>query len=267
MILKSRRRHRVRRHSEFTHLRRSYCDCECLTKAPPLRITPKKFVLAMIPLLRTELCDVNGSNGLRQDVLHSVFRCPKGDLCTANVNGVKGEYKCQASYGYTNPCRHLLTCYAGSNEEYLKSEYTKKLASSQHDVDRYLVRKREPNTKEEAMHTYIQFIVDNCYPLAVVEKPSFRKINRFYTVVSRKTIRELIFKLVEVVERKLAAEMSLCKGAILHDEWTDKTSTRFVGVFGIYIRRHRNLGSNSSVVLDEILAPFLSCSPMPIASI
>lgn len=229
--------------------------------APPNAVSQKAVVQVLMPLLRVERRDVQGRNGVRRDVRHNIFKCPKGEDCVKNS---MGEYDCQAEGGYTNPFRHLLKCYAGSNHECLMEKYREKLAERQGRVDDFLAPSSERiaiNPKEMAMHDYIRFIVENNQPLTIVEQPSFRKLSKYDYVVSAKGIRNLMYKLVEVIERSIAEEMKKCTGALMYDGWTDRSGTHFVGTFGVYMRQVVNQGSVGQE-FSEVCSPLLSCSPM-----
>lgn len=57
------------------------------------------------------------------------------------------------------------------------------------------------------MHDYYRFIIDNNASLSAVEKDSFRNVSKYTYRFSRNTIREVMLKLVEEVENKVALEL------------------------------------------------------------
>ena len=83
---------------------------------------------------------------------------------------------------------------------------------------------------EQAVHGYIRWIVLCSRTVNEVEDLEFPRINRFSVSISVKTLTEVMFKLVELVESKIADEMAGSKGALLFDGWSSGR-VHYVGIY------------------------------------
>ena len=155
------------------------------------QISEKDIVKLLISLVVAENNDVDGKNGIRRNVPHNVFRCPKGDSCIAKGER-KGLYRSQKAAGYTNAYRHLLKCFVSSNVEILYEKYREKLAENNSLMPKYMrtFGKKESlvKSREKAVYDYICYIVDTCSPLATVDNKSFRIISNYQCKLSRSTM-------------------------------------------------------------------------------
>ena len=71
------------------------------------------------------------------------------------------------------------------------------------------------------MNDFICLVVLKSLPITIVEDKEFRSFHRFNKSILRKLLKEVIFKLVEIIDEKLRVELKLCgKGSILQDRWT-----------------------------------------------
>ena len=89
---------------------------------------------------------------------------------------------------------------------------------------------------EKAMYAYIQLIVMRNQPISIVEDKMFRDFSKFNERFSRKTLKEVIFCLVELVEGIISSEMRSTRGSIAYDGWTD-SGTHYIGIFAVYERK------------------------------
>lgn len=67
-------------------------------------------------------------------------------------------------------------------------------------------------------------------PIAFVEDKEVRNFCKYDINIGQKTIIEVIFKLVKLVEIEISQELKGTIGAILFDEWT-RNSIHYVTVF------------------------------------
>eukprot|EP00957_Ditylum_brightwellii_P091887 6996353-Ditylum_brightwellii.AAC.1 len=71
---------------------------------------------------------------------------------------------------------------------------------------------------EQALYDNIHMIVMKNLPLYFATDPEFRNFSKHNVEFGKATFTETIFKLVELVESKIAEEMEKAgKGSILHD--------------------------------------------------
>eukprot|EP00171_Calliarthron_tuberculosum_P000207 IDg207t1 len=154
---------------------------------------------------------------------------------------------------------------AGSDPSYLLSKYQEKRATAQSEIGDFLPSSitsgADVNTREKAMHDYIRFAVEACVPIRTFEKNSFRSVSKYPYKFSCKTIREVMLKTAEIVEKSIGEEMRKTKGAIMYDGWSH-SGTHYVGIFAVYMCSVPNLGSQSSRSKDELRVVLISLSPM-----
>ena len=122
--------------------------------------------------------------------------------------------------GFINPFNHLKTCIAHGNVEQLYLVYEQNLISKrlhvsgtffQQSVDRL-------SAKELAAYDYLRLIVLKNLPVSIVADPEYRRFHRYNEIMSTRTFKEIIFKVVEIVDGRLGEEMKKAgRGSILHD--------------------------------------------------
>ena len=115
--------------------------------------------------------------------------------------------------------------------------------------------------KELAVNDFIRLVVLKSLPVSIVEDQEFRSFHRYNENISRKLLKEVIFKLVELVDDNLRKELKLCgKGSILHDGWTC-AGVHYIGLFACYntgmLKTETHETTNEAVQLS-----LLSVSPM-----
>jgi len=115
-------------------------------------------------------------------------------------------------------------------------------------------------------------------PIQTVEDPFFRSFSKHNKErISVKTLREVMFHLVELVEKKISDELRSAKtGAIMHDGWTHH-SVHFCGVFASYMLEPTEKNSQGKMPAQkkkkkEDLGPIakltlLAVSPLPHVSV
>ncbi len=70
------------------------------------------------------------------------------------------------------------------------------------------------------MNAYTQLIVLNSLPLTCMTNSEFRQLSKYNNAFSINTVKEVIYKLTEIVEQKISKEKKKTRGSILYDEWT-----------------------------------------------
>ena len=106
--------------------------------------------------------------------------------------------------------------------------------------------------KELALNDYLHLIMLKNLPLSTIEDPEFRKFHRYNEKISRKVLKDTVFKLVDVVDKKLGDEMKLAgKGSILHDGWTC-AGVHYIALFACYLLPIKTEVDNSCVKKEEV---------------
>lgn len=221
--------------------------------------TPKKIVYTLAQYKRTEVKSVKTKSSNVTHRPHLIFRCPN-----PNCKEPNREIQCQKGKGFYNPYRHLKACLTEGDETLLQSMYETRL--KQNDKAPYteglttFFSKVSP--KSVAIHAYITLIVMESLPLAIVENTNVRNFSKHKDVFARATIRKVLFKLTELVEKRIAKEMQASRvGAILHDGWTCG-GIHYIGLFASYINNTDTAGMSGMVPSESVQLSLLSCSPM-----
>jgi len=160
----------------------------------------------------------------RRNVTCCVYICPLKDNCkkTGKVVFEKGS-------GWTNPFRHLLSCVSDNNVDDLHQLYKTTKKDKLRDGD---LRNSDnisieitATEREKAMHAYMRFITFMSLPISYVQTPEIRRFCKYDTGFSFVYFKEVMFKLTELVEKRIGQLMRGTKGAILHDGWTHNSLT------------------------------------------
>lgn len=170
--------------------------------------------------------------------------------------------------GYNNPYTHLRRCYARGKdlkdqEDVLLRLYeeAREAMTQKGGTIRSHFEMQSLSEYEKAIHGYIRLIVMKSLPLYYVSDPEVRNFSRYDVNIGKRTLVEVIFKLVELVEKKIAIELECTKGAVLFDGWTCN-STHYIAVIVSYCTtalRH----DRGSVFKESIpRLTLLSLSPM-----
>lgn len=196
---------------------------------------------------------------VRRNVMFLVYKCPKDSLCTEN-----GEVFFEKGKGYSNPYRHLKSCVAGGDEQHLLDLYNAAVQETMATGTLQNARSSvfsKLNEREKAMYGYMRLIVLKNLPISFVADTEIRNFSKYGSVFCHRTFKEVLFKLVEIVECKIKDEMMKQKGAVMYDGWTNN-STHYVGIFGVYMR---NVAVHKNGVMHtekELACPLLAASPM-----
>lgn len=152
------------------------------------------------------------------------------------------QRKCNVvKFGYNNLMTHIKAKHPDYQEIYaVQSSATKESDSQPQEVPQ-LTLNYMIDTKSRFVYKWIDWIVMDEHELNFCEKSRTRE-NSKLGVISSKTLRKYIFKLVNEVEKKItsfAAEAS--RYALVFDGWTED-STHFIGkIFLVSQLRHKVL--------------------------
>ncbi len=79
------------------------------------------------------------------------------------------------------------------------------------------------------MYEYLRLIIELNYPITHIKSPELRQFSRHQDVFSIDYFKEVLFKLIEVVEEGIKGEMRGTKVTIIFDGWT-RGSTHYVAI-------------------------------------
>ena len=217
---------------------------------------------AVVELFMKKQPDIFKSVGDRVNVRHLVYLCPRGERCTVKSKGSKVIFA--EGTGFTNPYKHLRSCLADGKEEKLHRMYCEEVQErkDKHGLESSFTRLGNRVTdREKAMYRWIRLIVLKSEPLSVIEDPEYRAFAAYKEKFDRKYLKQVLFKLVELVEARISEEMKDQVGAILFDGWS-RRGTHYVGLFGSFMRKVSVMNVGRSTVAEELCMPLLSVSPM-----
>lgn len=69
--------------------------------------------------------------------------------------------------------------------------------------------------------------------MSYIEDSEVRKFSEIEELFSVKTFKEVLFKVVELVEIEIGKEMRETKSAILHERW-NSNAMHYLGIFPVY---------------------------------
>jgi len=115
------------------------------------------------------------------------------------------------------------------------------------------------------MTAYIRLITSLSLPITYVAQPEIHNFCKFDAHFRVLYFKEVIFKLTELVEKRITTLMSRTRGAILHDGWTHN-GTHYFGVYASFMKEVRVVRNGFMVTEEEICTPLISVSPISKAS-
>lgn len=86
---------------------------------------------------------------------------------------------------------------------------------------------------EKAVYDFIRLVALKNVPLSCVEDKKFRPFNKHTVNIGKRTISEVMFQLVELLEHKITEGVSGARGALMFDGWTHK-SMRYIELYLVY---------------------------------
>lgn len=111
------------------------------------------------------------------------------------------------------------------------------------------------------MYRFINVIIELSLPITYVENAAFRDIGDIAVNISVKSFREKLFKMVELVENRVANYMKQTKGAVKYDGWT-KNGTQYVAVYAIMMKKVRHLVEGQDILREELAMHLQSMTPI-----
>ena len=160
-----------------------------------------------------------------------IYICPQGCKCKSK----DAKVIIKAKSGYTNLYRHLVSCAGKGDQDVVLEMFQvatqrKKLKqalvldsfSSSIVTSNDLTAVDSPPSKyDEELYEWLVLIIVKNNPLSIVVDTQYRAILKHEKVFSCQLLRQIIFKVRNLVKEKLRKELKSSKvGSILHDGWT-----------------------------------------------
>ena len=172
-----------------------------VSKKPPSYKTVVQLLTT--PIREEEKC-VTNRQGLSMMKMHLVYRCPN-EMCKEKNR----EIWFQKSMGFVNPFNHLKSCIADGNVEQLYLVYEQNLDAKRTQVSGSFFQPSADRltTREISLNDYLRLIVLKNLPVSIVEDPEFRSLHKHNETISKKALKEVVFKYVDIVDKKLGSDM------------------------------------------------------------
>lgn len=116
------------------------------------------------------------------------------------------------------------------------------------------------------MICYFRLIINNLLPISYVTYQEIRAFVKLDILFSKVTFKEILFRMVELVEQSIKSEMIYTKVPVMHNGGTDN-GIQYIGVFSLYNRIVKVLLNGKLTAKTESLAPILSMISMYIYTI
>lgn len=160
--------------------------------------SPKEIVEAVMTFVKHDTRPVK--NILREFLTYS---CLKSNCSIATI-------LFQVFTGFQNPYAHIRACYGPGKRVEKQDEILPALCNealeacnkSSKSIKSHFKSKKISETERE-IHGYISIIVFDNAVLRLVESRYYSNLSRFDIAVSSKTVREVIVKMVELVEKRI----------------------------------------------------------------
>ncbi len=120
--------------------------------------------------------------------------------------------------------------------------------------------------RDKALYDILRYIFMTSTPVCHVENREFRRVCRHEIAVVRKTVNDVIFKLAELVERRIAKELRGTTGAIMYDGWS-KNSVHYVAIYASYCADVLQRSDNRDMVRTISRLTPLGISPLGSGSV
>ena len=176
------------------------------------------MVTSIMKYVRSEIVPSLGEGELTKKFVK--YRCP-------NTRCVNPIVRFLEESEFSNPYRHLFSCYARNQS----------IAAQQQVVSRLLAETRTESQRsggsihdhfsgkslssdDKAIHAYLNFILAKNLPLCTVQPKEFLALPRYDIPIRVDKITHVIYKIVELVEEEIKKEMQELSGAILYDGWS-----------------------------------------------
>ena len=178
---------------------------------------------------------------------------------------MRGLITAEKGRGYTHPFKHLLSCVANGNESELYDIYYTELENCRRSTGlqsrlQYIPNASSASYREKAMYSYLKLIVLKL-PLSIIEDSTLRDFSKYSERFSVKTLKETIFKLVQLVEETITNEMKTTKGSLMLDGWSE-CSIHYIGVFAVYMKCSKEIENGIILAEKRLCIALQAASPM-----
>eukprot|EP00171_Calliarthron_tuberculosum_P002661 IDg2661t1 len=194
--------------------------------------TPKEIVTELMMYVGQEVEPAPEDPGSSVPKTFIIYECPKP--------GCHKQIRFANKSGFRNPYVHLKSCFARGLSPSGQDEKLQQIKQSTDGCASSLFKK---------------------IPVCAVQDSEFRSFSKFNVEISKATMVDVIFKLVEMVERYITEELSNTRGAIIYDGWT-VNGMHYVGLFTSYIRAVPTRVSSTFQEAHTPTMTLLAVSPM-----
>ena len=228
------------------------------TTVPEKALPSEKDIVSLLcSFIREEDREVI-KNSIMRKQKYLVYQCPKKDQCIKK----HGEIAFQKGKGWTNPCSHLKTCLCHGKMSELYDMYDENIDRKQHDISSFFTPILKVSTKEQAIYDWIVLIVEESLPISITKKQAFRRFKDEEINFSQEKVKETLYKLVELVEHRIAQNMKMAgRGSILHDGWS-KNGVHYVAIYGCFMKEVSEFRNHKKIQYEVPELVLLACSPM-----
>lgn len=216
----------------------------------------KEIVETLMTFVSKETKTVNGKCRT-----HITYRCPK-PTCTTKL------ITFQDKSGFQNPYAHLRSCYGKGKTPHEQDKLLQALFSEARSAAKNAGGTIKSHFQtdtlseyEKAVIGYVRLIILCSEPFSITEDAEYRRFSKYDSVTTPKKVTETIMKLVELVEQRIAKEISGKKGALLFDGWT-KHGTHYVCMILSYTKPVSERQGGAIVVRHVQQLALLAMSPM-----
>lgn len=223
--------------------------------------TPKEVTQALMKFEGHETRDVHLGNGDNDSVTYLKYSCPKPECSVRSISF-------RDKTGYKNPFTHLKSCYGKgmSSDEQTKRIYNMyrtaqeaKIKNGGSIYSHFASLSASPY--EKSMYAYLRLVIIKNMPLSMVENEELRKFSRHQPKIGRKTLVDVIFALVSLVEKAIGIELSSTQGALLFDGWSIN-DTHYIAALGSYCSSESLIVNGKQRIVLEHRLTLLGLSPM-----
>ena len=130
--------------------------------------------------------------------------------CTStNLRCKDNKLVFQKGKGFTNPFNHLKQCFCIGSSDDLLSIHEENFRGQQNNFSQFLKTGINITTQEKTIAIWIQLIVEESPPLAVIYKKEFNFFNGSaeQLVFFQEKLKETLYNMVEMIEGQISSEM------------------------------------------------------------
>eukprot|EP00171_Calliarthron_tuberculosum_P023317 IDg23317t1 len=229
--------------------------------ASHIKPTPKMVVTAVMTFMGRDTKPIRARSGSIKNRIVLKYRCPKPGCPNPEVTFLENT-------GFRNPYQHLRACFARGKpvieqDEVIHALYQEamEMATRRGGTIRAHFQINTLSDYEKALAAYVRWIVMRNRPLREIQDTEFRRISRHTVHISKETLEDVLFKLVELVEKRIAHEMNGTRGALLYDGWSSN-GTHYIGVFASYCSQISATSNHCPTSIPVTRQTLISAAPM-----